>query len=94
MPVTGSKLAVIGVIRGVACSYPSEIEFHVESTSGKTVSLYDNDFSKIDLTEVGLTLQGSINPCSDFEGKKARVQYVASSDKSIDGQVVAIELRK
>ncbi len=94
MPVTGTKLTVLGVIRGVACSYPSEIEFHVESAAGKSVSLYDNDFSKIDLSEVGLTLSGPLNPCSDFEGKKARVQYVASSDKSVDGQAVAIELRK
>jgi tetratricopeptide (TPR) repeat protein len=94
MPVTGPKLAVIGVIRGVACSYPSEIEFRVESAAGKSVSLYDNNFGNIDLTEVGLTFSGSVNPCSDFEGKKARVQYVASSDKSVNGQVVAIELRK
>jgi len=35
-----------------------------------------------------------MNPCNDFEGMKARVQYVDSSDKTVDGQVVAIELRK
>jgi len=56
--------------------------------------LYNNNFFKIELTVVGFTPKGDINPCSDFEGMKARVQYVDSSDKTVDGQVVAVELRK
>jgi hypothetical protein len=35
-----------------------------------------------------------MQPCHDFEGMKARVQYAESSDKTVDGQVVSIELRK
>jgi hypothetical protein len=35
-----------------------------------------------------------MNPCNAFEEMKARVQYAGSSDKSIDGQVIAVELRK
>jgi hypothetical protein len=35
-----------------------------------------------------------MNPCNAFEGMKARVQYTESSDKTIDGQVIAVELRK
>jgi hypothetical protein len=70
------------------------VEFRVEAAAGKTVSLYNNNFVKIDLTVVGFTPKGDMNPCSDFEGMKARVQYVDSSDKSVDGQVVAVELRK
>jgi Tfp pilus assembly protein PilF len=94
MPVGAAQLTADGVIRGVKCNYPSEIEFRVVGASGKNVSLYDNDFTNIELTAVGLTFSGSVNPCSDFEGKKAQVKYVASSDSSVDGQVVAIELRK
>ncbi len=94
MPVSAAKLTADGVIRDVKCNYPTEIEFRVEGAPGKNVSLYDNDFTNIELTAVGLPFTGSVNPCSDFEGKKARVKYVASSDKSVDGQVVAIELRK
>ena len=94
MPVTAAKFTAEGVIRGVKCNYPTEIEFRVEAASGKNVSLYDNDFSNIELTAIGLAFSGSVNPCSDFEGKKARVKYIASSDQSVDGQVVAVELRK
>jgi hypothetical protein len=35
-----------------------------------------------------------MNPCKDFEGMKARIQYAESSDKTVDGQVIAVELRK
>jgi tetratricopeptide (TPR) repeat protein len=91
---TGPKHTATGVIRGVVCSYPSVLEFRVETAGGKAIALYNNDFFKIELTVVGFTPKGDINPCADFEGMKARVQYVESSDKSVDGQVVAIELRK
>jgi hypothetical protein len=35
-----------------------------------------------------------MNPCHDLDGMKARVMYAESSDKTIDGQIVAIELHK
>jgi tetratricopeptide (TPR) repeat protein len=94
MPATGPKHSVIGVIHGVVCNYPSKLEFNVDAGGGKKVALYNNEFQKINLTVLGFTPKGSMNPCNDFEGMKARVQYVVSTDKSVDGQVVAVELRK
>lgn len=93
-PLTGRKHIAAGVIRGVTCSYPSVVEFRVEMAAGKTVSLYNNDFFKIDLTTLGAAPHGSMNPCTDFEGRKAEVQYVDSPDKTVDGQAVAVQLRK
>jgi tetratricopeptide (TPR) repeat protein len=92
-PPSGPKHELLGAIRGVKCGYPSVIEFNVEGAK-KTVSLYTNNYFKIDLTVLGFTPKGNINPCADFEGMKARVQYAESSDKTVDGQVIAIELRK
>lgn len=92
-PADGPKHSADGVIRGVTCSYPSQIDFRVEK-SGKTVTLYSNNYFKIDLTELGSTPSDHMNPCTDFEGMKARVQYAASSDKTVDGQVTAVELHK
>jgi len=94
MPATGPRHATAGVIHGAVCSYPSGLEFRVENAAGKAVTLYSNDFFKIELTVVGFAPKGDINPCTDFEGMKARVQYVESTDKTVDGQVVAVELRK
>ena len=94
MPRTGPRHAATGIIHGVSCEYPSALEFRLETSTGKSVHLYNDKMSSIDLTAVGLATSGSMNPCTDFEGKKAEVQYVDSSDKTVDGQVIAIELRK
>ncbi|HEY1904290.1 MAG TPA: tetratricopeptide repeat protein [Terracidiphilus sp.] len=92
-PPNGSKHTATGVIRSVQCGYPAELEFQID-TGKKPVSVYSNNYFKIDLTALGFTPTGSLNPCKDFEGMKARVQYAETSDKTIDGQVIAVELRK
>jgi tetratricopeptide (TPR) repeat protein len=92
-PPNGPKHLAVGVIRSVHCSYPAVVEFQVE-TAKKPVLLYSNNYLKIDLTVLGFTPKGDLDPCKDFEGMKARVQYAESSDKTVDGQVIAVELRK
>jgi len=92
-PATGPRHEAIGIMRGVKCSYPSVIDFRVEGVK-KIVSLYSNNYFKIDLSVLGFTPTSAMNPCGDFEGRKARVQYAESEDKTVDGQVIAIELRK
>lgn len=92
-PPTGPRHSIEGTMRGVACSSPATLEFRVEGAKS-TVSLYTNDYFKIDLSALGYTPSGAMNPCVDFEGRRARVQYAAVSDKSVDGQVIAVELHK
>jgi Tfp pilus assembly protein PilF len=92
-PPDGPKHEAVGVIRGVRCSYPAVIEFRVEGAKN-TVSIYSSNYYKLDVSALGYTPEGDLNPCTDLEGKKARVQYAESSDKTVDGQVIAIELRK
>ena len=83
-----------GVIRDVQCSLPYVIEFTVAGT-GKRVNLYNNNFTTIDLSAAaGVVTGDNMNPCKDFDGKKAQVRYVESPDKTADGQVMAVELKK
>ena len=89
----GPKHSFLGVMRDVTCSYPTVLELRVEGPRN-SIKVYNNNFSKIDLTVVGFTPKGSMNPCTDFSGMKARVQYAEAADKTVDGQVIAIELRK
>jgi tetratricopeptide (TPR) repeat protein len=89
----GPRHTALGVIHGVSCSYPAALQFQLDNAK-KTLTLYNNDFAKIDLTVVGFSPAGTMNPCTDFEGFKARIQYAESADKTVDGQVFAIELRK
>ncbi|MGD0735075.1 MAG: DUF1570 domain-containing protein [Terracidiphilus sp.] len=90
---SGPKHLAVGVIHAVECTYPAVIDFQVE-TAGKSVSLYSNNYFKIDLTAANFTPAASMNPCHDIDGMKAKVQYADSSDKTVDGQVISIELRK
>jgi tetratricopeptide (TPR) repeat protein len=92
-PTDGPTHEVEGTIHDVKCSYPSVIDFSVDGAN-KHVSLYSNDYYKIEFSALGFTPEDAIHPCDDIERKRARVQYAESSDKTVDGQVIAIELRK
>ena len=84
---------VNGTIQSVKCSDPAILEITVAGT-GKPISLYNNNYYKIDFSAVNFTPDGEIHPCKDLLGMKASVKYSDSSDKNIDGQMVAIELTK
>jgi hypothetical protein len=43
---------------------------------------------------LNFTPKGDLNPCTDIEGLKAKVEYAEVSDKSIAGQIVSVELSK
>ena len=88
------KHAAVGMIHEVVCGYPSVLEFKLDTAAGKKLSLYNNVMQSIELSAVGLVLSNPVKPCSDFEGKKAKVEFAESPDKSVDGQVIAIELMK
>jgi hypothetical protein len=53
-----------------------------------------NDFYQVEFTVTNLTPKSDINPCTDIEGLKAKVEYVEVSDKSVAGQIISIELSK
>lgn len=93
MPTDGPKHEIVGQIRNVTCSFPSVIEFRVESAKN-SVSLYNNNYYKVEFSALDFTPEAALQPCSDLEGMKARVEYVRSSDTSVDGQAVSIEMRK
>ncbi|WP_058189494.1 tetratricopeptide repeat protein [Terracidiphilus gabretensis] len=90
---SGPKHSLTGIIQSVTCSYPTIIEFQLKAPA-QTVTLYNNNFIKIDLSAAGFNPTGSMNPCKDFEGRTARISYAETTDKTVDGQVLAIELHK
>lgn len=92
-PPTGPQHEVVGVIHAVACSYPAVLEMRVDGAA-RPVSLYTNNYYQLEVSALGYTPTADLHPCKDLEGMKARVQYAEVSDKTVDGQIVAIELRK
>jgi hypothetical protein len=84
-----------GTLRGVHCGYPTVLTFRVDpATNGKPVSLYRNDFNQIEFTAANFAPKNDLNPCTDIEGLKAKVQFAEVSDKSVAGQIISVELSK
>ncbi len=89
----GPKQTAQGVIQGVQCTDPTTIELKVDE-GGKAVSLYSNNYYDIPFSASNFTPQGDIHPCTDLEGMKTSIQYFATSDKTVDGQILSIALSK
>jgi hypothetical protein len=81
------------VIRDVHCNWPGAMELRVVGEK-RTVSLYNNDAYSIDYRALDFTPKQAIQPCQDLEGRKARVHYFATADKTVDGQITIIALWK
>ncbi len=89
----GAKVTAQGIIQNVRCTDPSTIELKVQE-GGKAVSLYNNNYYDIPFSATNYTPQSEIHPCIDLEGMKASIQYFATADKTVDGQILSIELSK
>ena len=84
-----------GILRNVQCSYPSILTLKVDpADKAPAILLYRNDFRQIEFTVTNFTPKSDINPCTDIQGLKAKVEYAEVSDKSIAGQIISIELSK
>jgi tetratricopeptide (TPR) repeat protein len=93
-PPTGAKHLVAGVISGVSCIYPAVLRLDVE-VAGKKIPLYTNNYFKVEFKTTNFVPKDAIQPCKDIEGMKAKVRYAeVSSDPTVVGQVVGIELSK
>ncbi len=92
-PANGPKHTMTGVIREVRCSYPAVIEFKVEA-AGKSIDVYSDNYFKLDFTTANFTPKGELHPCADLQGLTAVVQYAEVPDKTVDGQISSVELRK
>lgn len=89
----GPMLTAEGTIQSVACSDPVVIELKIVGPKA-TVQLYNNNYYDIEFSAANFTPKGDLHPCQDIEGLKAKVQYFATADKTVDGQIVSMVLSK
>jgi cytochrome c-type biogenesis protein CcmH/NrfG len=93
-PPNGAKHLVSGVIRDVSCTYPTVLTLNLEQ-AGKKIPLYTNNYFKVEFRTANFVPKDAISPCKDIEGMKAKVRYAeVSSDPTVVGQMVSIELSK
>ena len=89
---SGPHRFVTGVIQNVRCG-SSEMDLSVQS-AGKATTLHSDNFYQIQFSTLGFQPAGEIKPCSDLEGKPAKVEYVESANKTDTPHVIAVELHK
>lgn len=89
----GPLLTANGSIQNVQCSRASVLEFQLKGRE-REFRFFNDNYSKVDFAAMNFTPNGEIHPCRDLEGLHATVRYFATADKTVDGQVVSIELSK
>jgi tetratricopeptide (TPR) repeat protein len=88
----GPHRFLTGVLRDVHCDASHlELALHVGT---KTLALHSDDYYKIHFSVLGFKPGGELKPCTDLEGKPAKVEYVVSADKSETPHLVSIELQQ
>jgi tetratricopeptide (TPR) repeat protein len=90
----GPQHTVKGVLRDIRCSYPTVLALTVDAPAGKKTTLYTNNYYKVVFTTANYEPEGDIKPCTGIEDMKATVRYAEVSDKTVAGQILAIELSK
>jgi tetratricopeptide (TPR) repeat protein len=81
-----------GVLKDVHCdSSHLDLALHMGT---KTLALHSDDYYHIQFSVLGFKPRGDLKPCTDLEGRPAKVEYVESADKSETAHLVSIELHK
>lgn len=63
-------------------------------SGAKILALHTDNYYKIPFSALGFQPSGDLKPCSDLEGRPAKVEYVESANQSEAPHVVSIELHK
>jgi tetratricopeptide (TPR) repeat protein len=88
----GPHRFLTGVLREVHCdSAHLDLAVHVGT---KTLALQSDDYYEIHFSMLGFKPSGELKPCTDLEGRPAKVEYVESADKSETAHLVSIELHR
>jgi len=88
----GPRRFVTGLIQDVRCDSQT-MDLGVK-TASRIISLHSDNYYKISFSALGFQPSSDLKPCSDLEGRPAKVEYQESADKSVTARVVAVELHK
>jgi tetratricopeptide (TPR) repeat protein len=91
---TGPHHTASGTIRHVTCAYPSKLTLTLEDKAGAHLTFSTKNFFHLEISAVNFTPSGDMNPCTDLENTKAKVDYAEEVDHTSDGVIVSIALSK
>jgi hypothetical protein len=91
---TGPHHTASGTIRHVTCAYPSKLTLTLEDKAGTHLTFSTKNFFHLEISAVNFTPSGDMNPCTDLENTKAKVDYAEGADHASEGVIVSIALSK
>ncbi|HEV2401529.1 MAG TPA: hypothetical protein VGS27_31625 [Candidatus Sulfotelmatobacter sp.] len=89
---SGPHHFVTGVIKEVRCN-DSNMDLVVK-TNAKGVNLHSDNYYRLQFSALGFEPAGELHPCTDLDGRPAKVEYVEAADKSQTPQLLSVELHK
>ena len=84
---------VTGTIKNVQCSGLSAMDFIVVA-GGHETGMHSDNYYKIQFSALGFTPTGDMQPCTQIEGRPAKIEFIEPADKSIKDRIVSVELHK
>jgi tetratricopeptide (TPR) repeat protein len=91
--VHGPHRFVTGTIKNVQCSGLSAMDFVVVAGAHE-IGMHSPNYYKIQFSALGFTPTGDMQPCTQIEGRPAKVEFIEPADKSIKDRIVSVELHK
>jgi tetratricopeptide (TPR) repeat protein len=89
---TGPHHSLTGLLTDVTC-HGAALDLEL-SVGGKRFPMHANNYFKVQYSTLGVDLEGNLKPCSDLDGKRARVEYIDSGTQGGPAALVAIEIHK
>src|SRR5690242_742472 len=85
---------IIGIVIQVTCNGPEmEVTTKVSDRPAPLV-FHANDRTRIGYATTLAGMQGKIEPCSQLKGHTAKIDFIASEAKWLDGELARIEIEK
>jgi tetratricopeptide (TPR) repeat protein len=85
------QYTAMGIVSGVRCSAPATLDFQLESRD-QIISLHADNYYKVQFSTNGIVPPGELKPCTQLEGRRARVEYLEST--SGPARLSSVELQK
>lgn len=79
-----------GGISDVTCS-GVEMRLKIAASNG-TFRLHARDYTRVDISEDVPFQAGEFKPCTELDGKTAKITFVTVERKSYDGEIQSIEV--
>lgn len=85
-------MAAEGEVSEVTCS-GVELMLKLAASNGK-FKLHSRDYTRVDISEDVPFQAGDFKPCTNLNGKTAKITFVTVDGKNYDGEIQSIEVEK